>query len=249
MIDVIDSLAFSIESSKGAYALLLGSGISYAAEIPTGEQVTVELIRRLSDLKGEDCGSKPRDWYRHKFGEEADYSSLLNQLGRTSDERCNLLREFFEPSEEERQRGAKMPTLAHKEIAQLVLRGYRVIITTNFDHLLEKALEEVGITPTVISTRDAAESAPSIIFTNCTIIKLNGDYLDPRIRNTYQELEEYDDATNSRLNQILDEFGLLSADGLLNGILLCERRSNDAKILDFRHIGQISMNLEKWLRS
>jgi hypothetical protein len=210
MIDAIDSLAFTIESSKGAYALLVGSGISSAAEIPTGEQVTIELIRRLSQLGGEDCGSNPRDWYKHNFGEEADYSVLLSRLARTQYERCNLLREFFEPSEKERQRGAKMPTLAHKEIAQLVLRGYiRVIITTNFDHLLEKALEDVGISPVVISTKDAAESAPSIIFTNCTIIKVNGDYLDPRIRNTYQELEEYDDATNCRLNQILDEFGII----------------------------------------
>lgn len=210
MIDPIDSLAFSIEANRGVYALLVGSGISFAAEIPTGEQITLELIRRLAHLKKENCESDPRSWYKQNFGEEPDYSILLSRLVKTQNDRFNLLKDFFEPSEEERQRGAKIPTLAHKAIAQLVLRGYiRVIITPNFDHLLEKAIEDIGKSPTVISSREIAESAPPISHTDCTIVKVNGDYLDPRIKNTYSELEEYDDATKSRLDQILDEYGLI----------------------------------------
>ena len=210
MIDPLDSLAFSMEANRGVYALLLGSGVSFAAEIPTGEQITSELIKRLAHIKNEVCGSDPKAWYRQFFEEEPDYSILLSQIAKTQNERSNLLKEFFEPSEDEKRRGAKLPTKAHKAIAQLVLKGYiRVIITTNFDNLLEMALREIGISPIVISNRDLAENAFSIIHTKCSIIKVNGDDLDPRIKNTYSELEEYDDATNKRLDQIFDEFGLI----------------------------------------
>jgi len=210
MIDPIDSLAFSLESSKGFYALLVGSGISYSAEIPTGEQITSELIKRLAHLRKENCGQDPHVWYKQNYGEVPEYSILLCQLAKTQNDRFNLLKEFFEPSEEERQRGAKSPTRAHKAIAQLVLRGYvKIIITTNFDRLIENALEDVKITPTIISTSDMAENAIPIVHANCTIIKVNGDYLDPRIRNAYSELESYDDATNRLLDRILDEFGLI----------------------------------------
>ena len=210
MIDPLDSLAFSMEANRGVYALLVGSGVSFAAEIPTGEQITSELIKRLAHIKNEDCGSDPHAWYRRIFKEQPDYSILLSQIAKTQNERSNLLKEFFEPSEDEKRRGAKLPTKAHRAIAQLVLKGYiKAIITTNFDNLLEIALREIGISPIVISNRDLAENAFSIIHTKCSIIKVNGDYLDPRIKNTYSELEEYDDATNKRLDQIFDEFGLV----------------------------------------
>jgi hypothetical protein len=43
MIEPVTSLAFSVYSGKGVYALLLGSGLSRAAQIPTGWEVTLEL--------------------------------------------------------------------------------------------------------------------------------------------------------------------------------------------------------------
>jgi len=44
MIDPIISLAFSLHSTKGVYALLIGSGISRAAGIPTGREIVQDLI-------------------------------------------------------------------------------------------------------------------------------------------------------------------------------------------------------------
>jgi hypothetical protein len=43
----------------------------------------------------------------------------------------------------------------------------------------------------------------------CTILKVNGDYLDSRIRNTSGELERYDLSMSRLLERICDEFGLL----------------------------------------
>ena len=53
------------------------------------------------------------------------------------------------------------PTDTHREAARLAKRGLiRVFVTTNFDHLLERALEDDGITPVVISLAEQVEQAP-----------------------------------------------------------------------------------------
>ena len=210
MIDPLLSLTFAIHSNPGVYACLLGSGSSRAAEIPTGWEVVLDLIRKLAHLEGEDCEPNPVVWYRERFGAEPDYSELLDQLAHSQAERNKLLRSYFEPNEDERERGAKLPTKAHKAIAQLVANGsIRVIITTNFDRLLEQALEEAGIVPTVISTPDAAEGAMPLAHSRCTVIKVNGDYLDTRIKNTPAELAEYDERIDRLLDQVFDEYGLI----------------------------------------
>jgi hypothetical protein len=46
-------LASSIRSGPGVYAVLLGSGVSHAAEIPTGWEVTLDLISKLTAASGE----------------------------------------------------------------------------------------------------------------------------------------------------------------------------------------------------
>ena len=139
-----------------------------------------------------------------------DYSDLLDQLVKTPAERNQLLREYFEPNEDERERGVKVPTEAHNAIARLVADGFvRVIVTTNFDRLLEKALEPVGVTPTVISTPEAVEGTLPLQHNRCSIIKLHGDYLDTRIKNTPEELADYNETTNRLLDRIFDEYGLI----------------------------------------
>src|ERR1019366_9252041 len=74
--------------------------------------------------------------------------------------RMQLLRGYFEPSEQEREEGRKLPTAAHRAIAQLIAKGYvQVVVTTNFDQLLEQALVDVGIHPMVTSTPYPANGA------------------------------------------------------------------------------------------
>jgi len=154
-VEPIISLAFAMQSNKGVYALLLGSGVSRSAGIPTGWEMVLDLIRKMAKLAGADCEPDPPAWYAQEFGEEADYGKLLNEVAKLRSERQGLLRAYFEPTAEDREDGLKLPRDAHRAIAELVQGGYvRVIITTNFDRLIEPALEEIGIIPTVISTAD-----------------------------------------------------------------------------------------------
>lgn len=206
----LDSLSLAMHSSPGVYALLLGSGVSRSAGILTGWEITLDLVRKLAKSKGEDCGQSPEVWFATKFGKDPDYSGLLEEIAQTSTERSMLLRTYFEPNETEKGLGLKVPTEAHRSIARLAAGGFvKVIVTTNFDRLIETALVDADIPATVIDSPDAAEGAMPLVHSGCTVIKVHGDYLDGRIRNTKEELESYDPRVDALLDKVFDEYGLV----------------------------------------
>ncbi|MFZ4402515.1 MAG: SIR2 family protein [Pseudobdellovibrionaceae bacterium] len=85
----------------------------------------------------------------------------------------------------------------------------KVILTTNFDRLMEQALTEEAVQYQVISTPDAAEGVLPMVHASCTVIKLHGDYHDIRIKNTEDELLEYDPRIQTLLDRVFDEYGLV----------------------------------------
>ncbi|OXS60813.1 SIR2-like protein [Bacillus sp. V-88] len=203
------SLSFSVEANKGVYALLLGSGISYSAGIPTGWGVLNELCRRIMLLEG----SEERDamqWYEEKFGTPPLYDEVIGMLAKTSSERNGLLKEFFEPTEEDLKEGKKVPTVAHRAIAELVKQGYiKVIITTNFDRLVEQALDELNVQYQTLYHESDIEGMKPLAHADCTILKIHGDYRDTRFKNITDELESYSPKLSSVLRQIFDDYGLI----------------------------------------
>ena len=190
--------------------MLLGSGISRSAGVSTGEEVTRELTARYARLHGADPGDCPIAWYRSQSGGEADYSALLEELAPTQTDRRNLLSHHFEPTDEDRDEGRKVPTRAHHAVASLIAEGYvKVVITTNFDRLLEVALSEAGVQANVVaSPHDAATTTP-IAHSPCTIIKVHGDYRSPDLKNTVTELDHYDKAIDRLLHEVFEQYGLI----------------------------------------
>jgi hypothetical protein len=55
------------------------------------------------------------------------------------------------------------------------------------------------VTPAVISSADHVLGTRRLAHSACTVIKINGDYLDTRIKNTPEELANYDDPLNRLL--------------------------------------------------
>lgn len=208
--DLMTQLAFSVYENKGIYALLLGSGLSRAAEIPTGWEITLDLIRRVARSQGVEDQPDWAAWHRQQSGRDPDYSALLQELASSPEERRSILHSYIEPTEEDREEGRKIPTAAHHAIADLVRRGFiRVIITTNFDRLIENALRERGVEPTVVASVDALKGAEPLTHSVCYILKLHGDYKDARILNTEEELGTYPPEYDALLDRILDEHGLI----------------------------------------
>lgn len=124
MIDPVVSLAMAMNSVKGAYAVLLGSGVSRAAGIPTAWEILIDLSSKLAAALDERCEPDPAEWFKCKFGREPNYSQLIGQLGKTSTERGGLLKPYFEPTSDDLEEGKKQPTVAHRAIASLVRRGF-----------------------------------------------------------------------------------------------------------------------------
>nr|QJS06342.1 SIR2-like domain-containing protein [Cryobacterium sp.] len=233
------TLANAVQSEPGVYALLLGSGISRAAEIPTGWEVVTDLVKRAAAATDPEDSNAPEVaagdpaawWAKHGDGKPLGYSNLLSALGSTPAVRRDLIRSYFEPTEDEIERGAKGPTSAHRSIAKLVQRGYiRVIVTTNFDRLMERALEDEGISPQVISRPESLAGSAPLQHSPITIIKLHGDYAELDIRNTVDELRTYPPEWNSLLDRLGKEYGLLisgwSADWDLALVDALDRRTN-----------------------
>lgn len=114
-------LATSMHAQPGVYALLLGSGVSTGAGIPTGWGVVRELVERVAAASGRDgegdsraARDDPEGWWA-AYGEgELGYSTLLEQLATTPAVRQGLLAGFFEPDDDEREEGLKQPGTAHK---------------------------------------------------------------------------------------------------------------------------------------
>lgn len=210
----LDALAFSLHHTRGVYALLVGSGLSTAAGIPTGWKITVDLIQKLKKLAEPDCEENNIDekalvsWYQEKYNKEPDYSDLLDKVAKPPSERQLLIKKYIE--HQDGQASLREPTEAHFKIAKLVKSGkIKVIITTNFDQLLERALNAEGITPQIIDNDDSINGAKPIVHEGCTLIKVHGDYMDARIKNTKKELEQYSAPLNNILDQVFDAFGLI----------------------------------------
>lgn len=204
------ALSFAIHANPGAYAVLLGAGVSTASGIPSAWDVRVDLAAQVA----EQLDAEPADpisWYATTFGTPAEYQDMLERLAPTPIERQKLLRGFFEPESELEADVA--PTTAHTAIARLVLAGsIRVIVTLNFDRLMEKALRAVGIEPVVIATPADVRGMDSLHTIRCCVIHLHGDYLNPTsMLNTIDELSTYDTDMAALLRTVLTEYGLIAA--------------------------------------
>lgn len=203
-------LASVIHHGKGQYALLLGSGVSSGSAVKTGWGVAIALARQLPDSPGAITDEEVARWFESTYGMPLTYSHVVESLAPSRADRHNLLRRFFEPTDEERENGIKVPSQAHRAVAELIRSGtIRVIITTNFDRLLEQALFEAGVAPSVVYNEKLIESSVPYAHSNCTVLKVNGDYLDSDFLNTAEELGTYPEALRVYLGRLFQDFGLI----------------------------------------
>lgn len=210
-------LASSVHAQPGVYAVLIGSGVSTGAGLLTGWGIVKDLVRRVARLADDDddgaealAVEDPEKWWSQSHSEPLGYSSLLESLASTPAARQGLLEGYFDPSAQDAEDGFKRPSKAHVAIAQLVKAGYvRVILTTNFDRLMEQALSAVGVEAQVISRPEAVAGMSPLSHARATVVKLHGDYKDLESLNTAEELRSYPQAWNDLLQQIFNEYGLV----------------------------------------
>lgn len=85
----------------------------------------------------------------------------------------------------------------------------RIIITTDFDRLIERALDEEGVAAQVIASSGGLAGMTPLTHAPATVIKIHGDYLSSGLRYTAEKLASYSDEQNALLSRIFDEYGLV----------------------------------------
>jgi len=206
--DNIIPVAFAVASSPKRYALLLGSGIS-GSKIRTGKEITRDLIRKIAAASKEQLDGDPLGWYRERYGKEPTFAGLFGRLKAHAGDKEAILREYFTIKDGEGEWVAPEPSPAHREIATMVREGLiSLIITTNFDNLMEQALQNEGIQPAVITELSEPEMM-SVIPDRCRIIKVNGDYPSTDLKMTPEDLKDYSPELKDYLDRIFSEYGLI----------------------------------------
>jgi len=114
MVDNEMALTFSVRNNPGVYALLLGSGVSTDAGVPTGWGIVEDLIRKLADAQDKDPDPDPFEWYEEEYEQEPQYDELIEKIAPSKEERQSLLEAYFKPTDEEREEGIKTPSKAHE---------------------------------------------------------------------------------------------------------------------------------------
>jgi hypothetical protein len=162
-------------------------------------------LRRLHQLETDSETPASDDelaaWQAQTGREELTYSDVLETIAPDQAVRREYLAGFFEDKE---------PGPTHETLADLAKQGLvKVFITTNFDRLLERALQARGIEPTVVSSdADLAVGVPRE-HASCLVLKPHGDYLQQTIRNTPAELAALEPGITSELGAILARYGLV----------------------------------------
>ncbi len=204
-LDPIVSLSVAIAEAPGSQAFLLGSGISREAGVPTGQQVLWQAVGELYRLENTTADTPDRDalaeWLKTGGRDRFTYSEILELIVPDPASRRDYLAKHFE---------GKEPGKSHHELAALAEAGLtRVFVTTNFDRLLEHALQARGIEPVVIASAADLASAPRREHADCYLVKPHGDYLQETIRNTPAELAELEPEMAAELVEIFERYGVV----------------------------------------
>lgn len=204
-----ERMSLAVHVNAGSYAFLLGSGVSRSAGIPTGWDIVLDLIGKLAKLQRIEHVEDPEQWFAETYNARPTFGNILDLLQLKEEERRKILVPYIEGHGEEAGE-SPCPTDAHHAAANLVKRGsVRLILTTNIDRLMEKALHEASVEFDLLSSDASFEGAPSIHETQCLVAKLHGDYREPGVRLTASELERYPASIRRFLRRVLPDFGLV----------------------------------------
>jgi hypothetical protein len=207
--DALLPLIVNLSSKNREYVVFVGAGFSKDAGIKSGWDILIETLRPIYYSENnitQESESDYKDienWYmNHETYSKLGYSDILEIMKKGDIERREYLKQFFENEQ---------PGEAHRQLAQMVAQKLvRFIFTTNFDDLIEKAVDELGVKYDVIYSDDVLSHSRSWDkIDSCRIYKLHGDYKAGKVRNTYKELESLDPKIAEDFQYIIDRHGLI----------------------------------------
>lgn len=201
-------------------AWLLGAGASADAGVPTAGQLIDDLLATLysseNGLARDTLDADPRwrdrvrDFYdgTHDLpllNDNAFYSAIFERVYPDRDARARYV---------DAQLSGHAPHPGQHQLAALVAAELApVLLTTNFDTLLEDAIRPMlatGERLTVLEP-DSASRAPYTLATDARplLLKIHGDLGAVTVKNTTTELMEHDEQLRDAAMNLLGRFGLI----------------------------------------
>lgn len=189
----------------GYYAFLIGAGVSVCADIPLGggivrilrQRLLEELRREVSPDAAEDIFQK-LGWFQDR---ETEYSEAILRAFSSDHDRQAFFRELI---------SGKMPTLAHYYLASIIAHGCcNLVLTTNFDDLLEKAFASLRFDQFNVITH---HTTTEYVFSSSglvTLVKLHGHYTFPQLANLTEETRKLSGRLQSYFESLLRNYGLI----------------------------------------
>ena len=117
---MLERLAQLLKTRKGKYILFLGAGASLSSGGKTTNEIVADIVEK------------------YKLDSRDPWNSFCTFLKRRGEnERFDILSKYFEDME---------PSAGYRILVKLIEEGYfRLILTTNFDYMLEGALKETNL--------------------------------------------------------------------------------------------------------
>ena len=200
----IVQLVASAQPGEKKYILFAGAGVSKDAGVPTAWDLMLETASIIYAAESDD-GDKDVDlekWFTQSDYAQWEYAKLISHIYPKYPGQQDFLKKYLTDHEIGQ---------AHHGIAELAHRGIiRAIITTNFDHFIEKALEKKGLDTQVISTdEDLNHSEPLIHCKAIRIYKPHGTLGKGALKNTPKDLEKLSAPMEDELVRILGDHGVI----------------------------------------
>ena len=218
------ALAFSRRAPRMAW--LLGAGASAMSGIPTAGALITRFIRDLyaaeqgCNIEELDLGDtrlrEKLDRYYDRIpgmplaGDAEQYAALFERVYPDPSDRAGLIEELVA--------GAR-PNFGHHALAALMAAdAARMVVTTNFDDLVEQAAREVLDSdlieprrPLTVASLDDADAASRALIRDRwpLLIKLHGDFRSVQLKNAPAELRSQNDKLAGVLRTICGQCGLI----------------------------------------
>ena len=208
-INPIIPLAYNMADCSRQYVLFIGAGVSKDAGIPSGWDILLNVLKKIRQQDENTTHNFSQEemeiYYKEKHEEKFDYADIISSLYHSREEQREYLKNQFE---------GITSGEAHKLIAEMVNKNLiKFIITTNFDSLLEQALDDIGLRGkyTVISSdEDVQTSKPWSSEQTCRIYKINGTIEKGIIKNTKKDLAIMPENLQKDFLDIIERHGVIT---------------------------------------
>lgn len=211
--------SFKIKPNK-SMSFLLGAGASVSSNIPSGGQMVWDFKRTLyctaQNLRTNMYGDMSKENVQKEIQAYFDGQVGYPELWSTYEysfyfEKCYPLRRDREYYIQEKVRDTT-PSLGYRCMGELIVNGkVDLVATTNFDDLVQAGVHAIdsGISIKTISSALSNSVGFSLYEGFPNIIKLHGDYLFDKLKNTESELQELESKVADIWRTSIKEDGLI----------------------------------------